>query len=42
MVSHIMPNAGQTRKLRWWCLTQISCVLDIVTLSDFDYKPSSY
>jgi len=39
MVSHIMPNAGQTRKP---CrLTLISCVLDIVTLSDFDYKASN-
>lgn len=38
MVSHIMPNAAQTRKP--WPLTLISCVLDIVTLSDFDYKPS--
>ena len=37
MVSHIMPNAGRTRKP---CrLTLIRCVLDIVTLSDFDYKP---
>ncbi len=38
MVSHIMPNAEQTRK-PWWSLTLFSCVLDIVTLSDFDYKP---
>ena len=38
MVSHIMPNAGRIRKL---CrrLTLNRCVLDIVTLSDFDYKP---
>lgn len=37
MVSHIMPNAVRTRKP---CrLTLIRCVLDIVTLSDFDYKP---
>ena len=37
MVSLIMPNVVRTRKP---ChLTLIRCVLDIVTLSDFDYKP---
>ena len=38
MVSHIMQNA--VRKRNPCPLTLISCVLDIVTLSDFDYKPA--
>ena len=39
MVSLIMPNAVIKRKFCLF-LTLYRCILDIVTLSDFEYQPT--